>query len=248
VRTQVDRDLTTVSRVDRRLGLVKNLGRHTLYHRACPKPLRCDPGDEVQWKYHISCQSKSQKANGEIKVQKTVIGNHTCSCSCQKPLLLHYQYSHVIDACLATKNQHWGRYVPKYFIKQTVRDTWNHTIEGYLHLGTFTQDPKIVRCTYQIHIQPCVKVSVDARRRGLGTTWMRLKLDLRGRYAPNATILDTRTRNAPKHLTFPLPLLHHLQLVHVDVVPVVTTKECSDRTCLCYRVVIIELLMHVVVL
>jgi hypothetical protein len=28
VRTQVDRDLTTVSRVDRLLGLNKNLGRH----------------------------------------------------------------------------------------------------------------------------------------------------------------------------------------------------------------------------
>jgi hypothetical protein len=77
---------------------------------------------------------------------------------------------------------------------------------------------------------------------------MRLKLDLRGRYAPSATILDTLTRNAPKHLTFPLPLLHHLHLVHVDVVPVATTKECSDRTCLCYRVEIIELLVHVVVL
>jgi hypothetical protein len=29
VKTQVDRDLTIVSRVDRRLGLIKNLGRHT---------------------------------------------------------------------------------------------------------------------------------------------------------------------------------------------------------------------------
>jgi hypothetical protein len=76
---------------------------------------------------------------------------------------------------------------------------------------------------------------------------MRLKLDLRSKYAPSATILDTATRNAPKHLTFPLPLLHHLQLVHVDVVPVATTKECSDRTFLCYRVVIIQLLMHIVV-
>jgi hypothetical protein len=28
VRTQVDRDLTTVSQVDRWLGLIKNLGRH----------------------------------------------------------------------------------------------------------------------------------------------------------------------------------------------------------------------------
>jgi hypothetical protein len=113
-----------------------------LCHRAYSKPLRCEPGDEVQWKYQISCQSKSQKANGEIKIQKTVIGNHTCSCSCQKPQLLHYPCSHVIAACLATKNQHWGRYMPKYFLKQTVPDTWNHTIEGYLHLGTFTQDPK----------------------------------------------------------------------------------------------------------
>jgi hypothetical protein len=81
-----------------------------------------------------------------------------------------------------------------------------------------------------------------------GPTWMRLKLDLGCRYAPSATIQDTPTRDAPKHLTFPLPLLHHLQLVHVDVVPVATTKECSDRTCLCYRVVIIKLLMHVIIL
>jgi hypothetical protein len=75
---------------------------------------------------------------------------------------------------------------------------------------------------------------------------MRLKLDVRGRYAPSVTILDTPTTNAPKHLTFPLPLLRHLHLVHVDVVPVATTKECSDRTCLWYRVLIIELLVHVV--
>jgi hypothetical protein len=29
-RSQVDRDFTTVSRVDRQLGLIKNLGRHNL--------------------------------------------------------------------------------------------------------------------------------------------------------------------------------------------------------------------------
>jgi hypothetical protein len=29
VRAQVDHDLTTISRVDRRLGLIKNLGRHS---------------------------------------------------------------------------------------------------------------------------------------------------------------------------------------------------------------------------
>jgi hypothetical protein len=32
--------------------------------------------------------------------------------------------------------------MPKYFLKQTILDTWNHIIEGYLHLVTFTQDPK----------------------------------------------------------------------------------------------------------
>jgi hypothetical protein len=31
VRTQVDRDFTTVSRVDHRLGLIENLGRHTIW-------------------------------------------------------------------------------------------------------------------------------------------------------------------------------------------------------------------------
>jgi hypothetical protein len=115
-----------------------------LCRKAYLEPLRRDLGDEVQWKYQISCQSKSQKANGEITIQKIVIRNHSCpcSCSCQKALLLHYPCSHVIDACLATMNQHWGRYVLKYFLKKTILDTWNHTIEGYLHLGTFTQDPK----------------------------------------------------------------------------------------------------------
>jgi hypothetical protein len=113
-----------------------------LAHRAYPQPLRRDPSEEVQSKFQISCQSKSQKANGEMTIQKTVIGNQTCSCSCQKPLLLHYPCSHVIVSCLATKNKHWGRYVPKYFLKQTILDIWNHTIEGCLHLGTFTQDPK----------------------------------------------------------------------------------------------------------
>jgi hypothetical protein len=41
-----------------------------LAHRAYPQPLRRDPGEEVHWKYQISCQSKSQKVNGEIILQK----------------------------------------------------------------------------------------------------------------------------------------------------------------------------------
>jgi hypothetical protein len=40
-----------------------------LAHRAYPQPVRRDPGEEVQWKYQISCQSKSQKVNGEITIK-----------------------------------------------------------------------------------------------------------------------------------------------------------------------------------
>jgi hypothetical protein len=45
-----------------------------LAHRGYPQPLRRDPGEEVQWKYQINCQSKSQKANGEITTQKQLLG------------------------------------------------------------------------------------------------------------------------------------------------------------------------------
>jgi hypothetical protein len=41
VRTQVERDLTTVSRVDRLLGLNKNLGRHK--HRLPLNPEKIPP-------------------------------------------------------------------------------------------------------------------------------------------------------------------------------------------------------------
>jgi hypothetical protein len=43
----------------------------TLAHRAYPQPLHRDPGEEVLWKYQISCQSKSQKANVEITVKNS---------------------------------------------------------------------------------------------------------------------------------------------------------------------------------
>jgi hypothetical protein len=32
--------------------------------------------------------------------------------------------------------------VPRYYFKQTILDTWNHTLEGYLFIGSFIQDPK----------------------------------------------------------------------------------------------------------
>jgi hypothetical protein len=135
--------------------------------------------------------------------------------------------------------------MPKYFLKQTVLDTWNHTIEGYLNLRTFTQDPKD-SALYILDTDPAMCQGVGRCKK------KRIRNNMEEAEAGPQGLIFSRcnnpTRNAPKHLTFPLPLLHHLHLVHVDVVSVATTKECSDRTCLCYRVVIIELLMHVFVL
>jgi hypothetical protein len=61
-----------------------------------------------------------------------------------------------------------------------------------LHVGTFgtkqfrvtscrvllLRTPKKMSCTYQIWILSCVKTLEDGRRRGLGTTWMKQKLEL----------------------------------------------------------------------
>jgi hypothetical protein len=53
VRTQVDHDLTTFSRVDRRLGLIKNLGRHSEGvddgRDRCRWPNFNDGDDELDW-------------------------------------------------------------------------------------------------------------------------------------------------------------------------------------------------------
>jgi hypothetical protein len=42
-----------------------------LAHRDYPQPLCRDPSEEVQWEYQISCQSKTQKANGEITIKNS---------------------------------------------------------------------------------------------------------------------------------------------------------------------------------
>jgi hypothetical protein len=45
VRTQVDRDLTTVSRVDRRLGLIKILGHHSAWGTTGPSGVALGRGE-----------------------------------------------------------------------------------------------------------------------------------------------------------------------------------------------------------
>lgn len=116
--------------------------RKALLHWPEPQPLHCPAGFEVQWKYDIQCNAKAQKGGNERRRQIVILVNEMCKCSCQKPQLLQKPCTHVIAAYFATRGWHWGRYVPRYYFKQTILDTWNHTLEGYLFIGSFIQDPK----------------------------------------------------------------------------------------------------------
>jgi hypothetical protein len=69
-------------------------------------------------------------------------------------------------------------YVPWYYSKQTIRNIWNQTIQGYLMQGSFTENPKEnVVDIPNSDPQLCQGVG-RRRRRGLGTTWMKQKLEL----------------------------------------------------------------------
>jgi hypothetical protein len=48
--------------------------------------------------------------------------------------------SHVIAVCHQQFSYH--RYVSWYYDKETVRNIWNRTIQGYLVQGSFTKNPK----------------------------------------------------------------------------------------------------------
>jgi hypothetical protein len=137
--------------------------------------------------------------------------------------------------------------MPKYFLKQTVLDTWNHTIEGYLHLGTYTQDPKD-SALYIANPDPAMCQGVSRRKK------KSIRNNMNEVEAGPQRQICSKCNN-PGHsykkcteASYFFTATSAPPSVHVDVVPVATTKECSDRTCLNYRVVIIELLMHVVVL
>jgi hypothetical protein len=79
--------------------------------------------------------------NVEITKKEQLLGTihaHALARShCCYTTLAHMRSLHALQQRISIG----GRYVPKYFLKQTILDTWNHTIEGYMHLGTFTQDP-----------------------------------------------------------------------------------------------------------
>jgi hypothetical protein len=56
--------------------------------------------------------------------------------------LLHIPCSHVIVICYELQQFSYHRYVPWYYTKETIRNIWNRTIQGYLRQGTFIENPK----------------------------------------------------------------------------------------------------------
>jgi hypothetical protein len=48
----------------------------------------------------------------------------------------------VIVVCYELQQFNYRRYMQWYYAKETVRNTWNQTIQGYLMQGTFTENHK----------------------------------------------------------------------------------------------------------
>jgi hypothetical protein len=101
------------------------------------------------WKYEVKCKGKMCLGPSHEKTQQMCeLGNQICRCSCRKPQLLHTPCTHVITVCYEIQNFIHRRYVPWYYEKETVRNTWNWTIEDYLVRGTFTKDPQAKFCVH----------------------------------------------------------------------------------------------------
>jgi hypothetical protein len=50
--------------------------------------------------------------------------------------------THVIAASYELGSFNFARYVPSYYKKEMILNTWNHTLVCYLVTGSFTEDPK----------------------------------------------------------------------------------------------------------
>jgi hypothetical protein len=149
-----------------------------LLHKVRAQPLYQSVENEILWRYEVECKGKMRLGPSREKTQQLCeLGNHICRCSCRKPQLLHTPCSHVIAVCYKLQNFNHRRYVPWYYDKETVTNTWNRTIEGYLVKGTFTENPN-ENVVHIPKILKCAKVLEDRRRRELGTVWTKQKLDL----------------------------------------------------------------------
>jgi hypothetical protein len=83
--------------------------------------------------HEVECKEKMHLGPSREKTQQVCeLGNQICRCSCRKPQLLLIRCSHVIVVCYALQNFSHRRYIPWYYNMETVWNTWNQIIEGYL--------------------------------------------------------------------------------------------------------------------
>jgi hypothetical protein len=102
----------------------------------------------------------------EKMFQVAEVGNQICRCTCRKPMLLHIPCSHVVAVCYELQQFSFHRYVSWYYSKQTIRNIWNRTIQGYLVQGSFTENPKEnVVYIPNIDLQLCQGVGRRKKRR-----------------------------------------------------------------------------------
>jgi hypothetical protein len=107
-----------------------------LKHKVTTQPLYQSDENEIMWSYEVECKGKLCLGPKREKAFQI------CRCTCQKPLLLHIPYTHVIVVCYELQQFSFQRYVTWYYNKETIRNIWNQTIQGYLVRGSFTENPK----------------------------------------------------------------------------------------------------------
>ena len=71
----------------------------------------------------------------------------TCTCTCNKPKLLHLPCSHVIAACGLIRLE-TGSFVSQYFSKQSVINCWSGEFYGYRLVGNYTKIQNIEELVY----------------------------------------------------------------------------------------------------
>jgi hypothetical protein len=112
--------------------LTKAQGK-ALQHKVTTQPLYQFDDNEIMWSYEVECRGKMHIGPSREKTRQVAkLGNQICRCTCRKSQLLHIPYSHVIIVCYELQQFIDHRYVPWYYAKETIRNIWNRTIQGYL--------------------------------------------------------------------------------------------------------------------
>jgi hypothetical protein len=151
-----------------------------LKHKVTAQPWHQSDHNEIMWSYEVECEEKMHLGPSREKThQVSELGNQICRCTCRKPQLLHIPCSHVIVVRYELQQFSYHRYVPWSTPRKLFRTFGTEQFKATSCRVLLLRTPKKMLCTYQIQILSCAKVLEDGRRGGLGTTWVKQKLDLR---------------------------------------------------------------------